>query len=49
MIIDTHCHLDDERYDDDIDDVLARASQAGVETIIIPGADPRHLPRAQVS
>lgn len=47
MIIDTHCHLDDERYDDDIDDVLARASQAGVEIIIIPGADPRHLPRAQ--
>jgi TatD DNase family protein len=46
MIIDTHCHLDDERYIEDIDDVLARAKEARVERFIIPGADPKTLPRA---
>lgn len=46
MIIDTHCHLDDERYRDDIDEVLAEAGAKGVEKFIIPGADPKTLERA---
>lgn len=46
MIIDTHCHLDDERYKDDIDRVIARAKEQGVERFIIPGADPKTLKRA---
>ena len=46
MIIDTHCHLDDERYNDDIDEVIARAKEQGVERFIIPGADPLTLSRA---
>jgi len=46
MIIDTHCHLDDERYNDDIDDVLLRAKEQGIERFIIPGADPKTLKRA---
>lgn len=46
MIIDTHIHLDDERYRDDLDDVLARAEQADVQRFIIPGADPASLERA---
>ena len=46
MIIDTHCHLDDDRYKDDLDDVIKRAKEAGVEKIIIPGADPDTLNRA---
>ena len=46
MIIDTHCHLDDPRYDEDIASVLDRASSHGVEKFIIPGADSRTLPRA---
>ena len=46
MIIDTHIHLDDKRYDDDLDDVLNRARKAGVKRFIIPGADPLTLPRA---
>ncbi len=46
MIIDTHIHLDDKRYDDDLDDVLDRAREGGVKRFIIPGADPRTLPRA---
>jgi TatD DNase family protein len=46
MIIDTHCHLDDERYDDDIDEVIERAKRQGIERFIIPGADPKTLKRA---
>ncbi len=46
MIVDTHCHLDDPRYSDDIEEVIDRAFSQGVERFIIPGADPRTLPRA---
>jgi TatD DNase family protein len=46
MIIDTHCHLDDSRYDNDLNEVLKRAYDAGVKKFIIPGADPKTLPRA---
>jgi TatD DNase family protein len=46
MIVDTHCHLDDERYNDDIDEVILRAKEQGVERFIIPGADPKTLKRA---
>ncbi len=46
MIIDTHCHLDDERYNDDLDEVLKHAKESGVEQFIIPGADPESLERA---
>jgi TatD DNase family protein len=46
MIVDTHCHLDDERYNDDLEEVLKSARQKGVEKFIIPGADPKSLKRA---
>ncbi|MDO9056873.1 MAG: TatD family hydrolase [Sulfuricurvum sp.] len=46
MIIDTHIHLDDERYRDDFDEMLQRAYEAGVEAFIIPGAHPSTLKRA---
>jgi len=46
MIIDTHCHLDDARYTDDLDEVLAQAKRQGVEKFIIPGADSSTLARA---
>ena len=46
MIIDTHIHLDDERYRDDFDAVLTRAQEGGVERYIIPGADITTLERA---
>jgi TatD DNase family protein len=46
MIVDTHIHLDDSRYADDLDEVLNRARDAGVERFIIPGADPKSLKRA---
>jgi len=46
MIIDTHIHLDDTRYEADLDDVINRAMEAGVEKFIIPGADITTLQRA---
>jgi len=47
MIIDTHIHLDNKQYSDDVEEVISRAQDAGVERFIIPGADPLDLPRAQ--
>ena len=46
MLIDTHCHLDDTRYFEDIEEVLARSFEAGVNGFIVPGAGPKDLPRA---
>ncbi len=46
MIIDTHIHLDDSRYDDDLNEVIARAKEGGVKRFIIPGADPKTLDKA---
>ena len=46
MIVDTHVHLDDERYAEDLDAVLERSREAGVNRWIIPGADPTTLDRA---
>lgn len=39
MIIDTHIHLDNDRYKDDLDELLNRAREGGVGKFIIPGAD----------
>lgn len=46
MIIDTHIHLDDERYLEDLDEVLTRAREGGVERFVIPGADANTIERA---
>lgn len=39
MFIDTHAHLFFENYKDDIDEVLIRAKEAGVDFIIVPATD----------
>jgi len=46
MIIDTHCHLDDERYNNDFEAVMQNAQDARVEKYIIPAADPATLQKA---
>jgi TatD DNase family protein len=46
MIIDTHTHLDDKRFDKDLEEVIQRAREAGVKKMIIPAADPSTLKRA---
>ncbi len=47
MIIDTHAHLDDERYRDDLDEVIKSAKQHGVDGVLIPGADIDDLEHAR--
>lgn len=37
ILIDSHIHLDDERYDNDRKDVILRAKEAGVELILTIG------------
>jgi TatD DNase family protein len=36
-LVDSHCHLQAERFADDVDDVIAAARAAGVERILVPG------------
>lgn len=38
-MIDTHCHLDGEEFKDDLEQVIARAREAGVQAIGVPGID----------
>ncbi|GKH60732.1 TatD-related deoxyribonuclease [Campylobacter ureolyticus] len=47
MIIDTHCHLDDDSFNDDLDFVIKRAKESGINKIIIPGADLKSLEKAR--
>jgi TatD DNase family protein len=44
-MFDSHCHLDAEEYDDDREGVLARATEAGITGIMVPGYTPGEWPR----
>lgn len=44
-MFDSHCHLDAEEYDADRDEVLARASEAGITGIMVPGYEPAEWAR----
>ena len=44
-LVDTHCHLDVPQFDDDRAEMLARARQAGVGTMIVPGIAIPDMPR----
>jgi TatD DNase family protein len=37
MLVDSHAHLDSERYAEDREAMLVRAREAGVETILAVG------------
>lgn len=38
-MIDTHCHIQDRKFDEDRDDVVARARDAGVQAMLTIGED----------
>ena len=38
-MIDTHCHIDEEAFAPDREDVIARQREAGVEAMIVPGVN----------
>ncbi|AXX90056.1 hydrolase TatD [Arcobacter suis] len=46
MIIDTHCHLDNKQYYEDIDNIIQNALNHNVKGFLIPGADFDDLPQA---
>lgn len=46
MLFDTHAHLNDDRYTDDYDEVLARAIENGVEKMLIASYDEPSSARA---
>jgi TatD DNase family protein len=39
-LVDSHCHLQADRFDVDVDQVIGAARLAGVERILVPGWDP---------
>ncbi|MEI7038000.1 TatD family hydrolase [Fulvimonas yonginensis] len=45
VLVDTHVHLDDPGFDADRADVLARARDAGVHMLVVPGIDASGWPR----
>ncbi|HEX6982660.1 MAG TPA: TatD family hydrolase [Balneolaceae bacterium] len=44
-MIDTHCHIYSEQFDEDIQEVLGRASKAGVKHIFMPAINFDSLPK----
>lgn len=44
-LIDTHTHIYSEEFDEDRDQVLSRAEQAGLEAMILPNVDVESYPR----
>lgn len=39
MIFDSHCHLQDRRFENEIEKVIRNAKESGVEKILVPGWD----------
>jgi TatD DNase family protein len=39
MLIDTHCHLNDPKFTNDLKDVITNAKKAGIKKFIVPGYD----------
>lgn len=46
MLTDTHCHLDDDAFKDDLDDVISRAKAADIGFICDPGTTIKSSERA---
>lgn len=46
MLFDTHAHLNDDAYKDDLEEVILRAKEAGVKLINIVGFDDKSIAKA---
>lgn len=46
MLVDSHCHLQDKKFRDDLDDVIRRAGEAGVTAMVCIGYDMESSGRA---
>ncbi|UFU01510.1 TatD family hydrolase (plasmid) [Radiobacillus kanasensis] len=46
MLFDTHVHLNVHQFDEDRDEVMERAHQAGVEKMVVVGFDRETIPKA---
>ncbi|MGX1266570.1 TatD DNase family protein [Rossellomorea marisflavi] len=46
MLFDTHVHLNAEQFDEDVEEVIARAKEAGVENMVVVGFDRPTIERA---
>ena len=46
-LVDSHCHLNADRFDADVTDVLERARNTGLERILVPGWNVRSCERAR--
>ncbi|PFA63692.1 hydrolase TatD [Bacillus sp. AFS015802] len=46
MLFDTHVHLNAEQFDEDLEEVLSRAKEAGVEKMVVVGFDRPTINRA---
>ena len=45
-LVDSHCHINADRFDADVADVIARARAAGLERILVPGWNVGSVERA---
>ncbi|WP_226677553.1 TatD family hydrolase [Rossellomorea aquimaris] len=46
MLFDTHVHLNAEQFDEDLEEVISRAREAGVENMVVVGFDRPTIDRA---
>jgi len=46
MLFDTHVHLNDDQYAEDLDEVIARAKKSGVEYMVVVGFDRKTIEKA---
>ena len=46
MLFDTHVHLNDDQFDDDLEEVIERARLNGVERMVVVGFDEKTIKRA---
>ena len=46
MLFDTHVHLNDDQFDDDLGEVIERARLNGVERVVVVGFDEKTIKRA---